>query len=419
MIIICILVCVSLYCNITIMFLIIFAVMIGMGILERVYPRVELPYKKGWILRAVFFNALQLLISIFGYYTWEHWIAGGQNVFHLDQNMSPFYGGLVAYFINTLIFYWWHRIRHESKTMWLLIHQFHHSPERIEIITSFYKHPIEIMLNSIIISILVYPILGLSVEANAWLTLFSALGEFVYHVNIRTPYWMGYFIQRPESHCLHHIRDKRYCYNHADLPIWDILGGTFLNPTEECKIGFSNNAEEKVKDMMMFKDVVRQKSKHRIVSMGDIMYVLFIILSCASAIGYVANSDSIRGIGFASATSPLPFVFSAYNGEETFSTIFELDIILKNGSHINQQIDNKLYGKLKGPYNRKNVYGAIFSHGVFFDKENLINIRQQILEWGFCGGFLSREFGIDEPIKTATISVRTKSNDIWKMNVTC
>jgi hypothetical protein len=39
----------------------------------------------------------------------------------------------------------------------------------------------------------------------------SRTGEFVYHMNIRTPEWLGYFIQRPESHRVHHLRDSQVC----------------------------------------------------------------------------------------------------------------------------------------------------------------------------------------------------------------
>jgi hypothetical protein len=58
-------------------------------------------------------------------------------VFRLSDHVSPALGGLIAYFI----FYWWHRWRHESDLLWRLFHQIHHSPQRLEVITSFYKHP--------------------------------------------------------------------------------------------------------------------------------------------------------------------------------------------------------------------------------------------------------------------------------------
>ena len=57
---------------------------------------------------------------------------------------------------------------------------------------------------------------------------FSAMFQ---HMNKRTPHWVGYFIQRPESHSLHHGRGV-HAYNYADLPLVDMLFGTFANPEE-------------------------------------------------------------------------------------------------------------------------------------------------------------------------------------------
>ena len=409
-------------------FLIIFLGMLFFGILERLFPHYKLPTKPGWLLRATIFNVVQLLVTILGYYTWERLVAGNGSLFCLDQRLSPFVGGLLAYFINTWIFYWWHRIRHESITVWLLFHQFHHSPERIEVITSFYKHPLEIVCNSIIMSILVYPILGLSIEGNAWLSVFSAFGEFIYHINVATPHWMGYFVQRPEMHCLHHKRNGRWCVNYSDIPLWDILGGTFINPRKPCKTGFSDDKEEQVYEMLIFKDVLKTSKKEKVMNkkklFKNFMFSLLVLLGCLSTIGYIAKSDEIKGLGFASGSSPLPFVFSAYNGVETFSTTFELDITFKNGTNMIKMMDNKLYGMLDGPYNRKNVYGAIFSHGPFFDKPEMIEIRQQVLYWGLCEpGILAKEFEINDDIKETIINVRSKTigneNKLWSMIVTC
>src|ERR1044072_4851092 len=45
--------------------------------------------------------------------------------------------GLVGWFIGTFVFYWWHRLRHRDG-VWRIFRQVHHSPARIEILTSFY-----------------------------------------------------------------------------------------------------------------------------------------------------------------------------------------------------------------------------------------------------------------------------------------
>lgn len=234
------------------------ALIIGIGlalmILERIIPDQKLPHVKGWWTRVIIINILQLGVVILGGYTWDKWLQKA-SLFTLSEHTSPAVGGLIAYFILTFIFYWWHRWRHEVNFLWLALHQVHHSPQRIETITSFYKHPLEIISNSIIIGSLNFLLLGLTVESAGYCLLFSAIGEYIYHMNIKTPHALGYFFQRPEMHRIHHQRSKHY-NNFSDLPIWDMLFGTFENPkTVDTPCGFKPEREEKLLDMLAFKNV--------------------------------------------------------------------------------------------------------------------------------------------------------------------
>ncbi len=75
------------------------------------------------------------------------------------------------------------------------------------------------------------------------------------HANIRTPRWLGYLIQRPESHTLHHARDV-HGYNYADLPLVEMLFGTFRNPRGfEHDTGFYEGASARVMDLVLCRDV--------------------------------------------------------------------------------------------------------------------------------------------------------------------
>ena len=47
---------------------------------------------------------------------------------------------------------------------------------------------------------------------------------------IRTPRWFGFIIQRPEAHAVHHARGV-HAYNYGNVMLWDILLGTFRNPS--------------------------------------------------------------------------------------------------------------------------------------------------------------------------------------------
>ena len=430
-------------------FIFVFAIFFVTCILERLFPNYILKDTDHWFGRALLFNFLQLLISSIGSLTWERSFMNGFSIFNLSSTepifnltgeLYPYQQGLIGYVFTTWVFYWWHLVRHESYILWLLTHQFHHSPERIEVITSFYKHPLEIFSNSVIIAIISYPILGISLEGSAWLTVFSGLGEIFYHMNIKTPYWIGYFIQRPENHCEHHLHDTMDCKNYSDFPIWDMLGGTFHNTERFIKSGFSLQKENRVMDMMMFKDVIRDKKMPNFFTWHNLKFGILMLIGCLSTIGLIFNSPTIRGIGFMTGSSPLPFVFSHSNGYETFSTTYDHILTPKKGSlqtldFVNNfdadfttifdennnmlmsiEMDHKFYENLDGPYNRRNMIGVILSYGPFFDKENMIEIRDQVLNWGLCEDHLLPEVGIDLNVGQADIIVHSKTKGNEEMS---
>ena len=177
------------------------------------------------------------------------------SLFRLGDQVNDFTAAGIAYFISTFIYYWWHRFRHESQFFWRLCHQLHHSPRRIEILTSFYKHPVEILLNSLLSSAIVYTLLGCNIQAAAYYTFCTAIAEYFYHWNIKTPHWFGFLVQRPESHRVHH-RHRHHTQNFADLPVWDWLFGTLHNPRRSStRCGFDPWREDQFEDLLAFRDV--------------------------------------------------------------------------------------------------------------------------------------------------------------------
>lgn len=236
----------------------IFALAAFCFLLERLLPGWRLPAVRSWPWRVVVVNAVQLGVVLLAGVSWERWLSGW-SVFHLQNAVSPSVGGFIAYFVGTFVFYWWHRWRHRVDVLWLGFHQIHHSPQRIEVITSFYKHPLEMMANSVIASLVVYSLLGLSPEGGAVFTFCCAAGEFFYHTNVTTPHWVGYFFQRPEMHRIHH-EHGRHENNYGDITWWDMLFGTYENPPLfASRCGFDADKEERLGEMLAFRDVHRRR----------------------------------------------------------------------------------------------------------------------------------------------------------------
>jgi sterol desaturase/sphingolipid hydroxylase (fatty acid hydroxylase superfamily) len=207
-----------------------------------------------WWTRVIFANAMQLAVVALAGISWDRWFRGHALV-NLGRITGPVTGGVIAYGVSTFVYYFWHRARHESPVLWRAVHQLHHSPQRIEVLTSFYKHPVEQIANSVLSAAIAFLLLGLTPEGGEVYTLLAAAAEFVYHVNVRTPRWLGWFVQRPEMHRIHHERG-RHAGNYGDLPVWDMLFGTYRNPRDfDGACGFDPEREGRVAAMLAFRDV--------------------------------------------------------------------------------------------------------------------------------------------------------------------
>ena len=232
----------------------ILAIAAGFIVVERLWPANALPRVRAWYPRVALINALQGGIVVLAGVSWDRWLSRVSLV-RLQDHLGVVPQAITAYLVSSFVYYWWHRWRHSSSFWWRVCHQLHHSPRRIEILTAFYKHPVEITLNSVLSAMIAYALLGLSIPAAALYTALTAVAEFFYHWNVRTPYWLGTIVQRPESHRVHH-KKSYHTNNYADLPIFDMAFGTYENPRERvAECGFTPDREDRFEDLLAFRDL--------------------------------------------------------------------------------------------------------------------------------------------------------------------
>jgi hypothetical protein len=75
------------------------------------------------------------------------------------------------------------------------------------------------------------------------------------HLNVRTPHWIGFFVQRPEGHSVHHERGL-HAYNYGNIALFDQLFGTYRNPQTFSEVqGFWDGASQCVGAMLIGRDV--------------------------------------------------------------------------------------------------------------------------------------------------------------------
>jgi sterol desaturase/sphingolipid hydroxylase (fatty acid hydroxylase superfamily) len=156
---------------------IIFAVALGCFIAECLWPAMKLPRVNAWWGRVILINCTQLGITILAGRTWNRWLNHG-SLFDLKEHCGDWSSALIIYLFSTFVYYWWHRYRHESQFLWRTLHQIHHFARRLEIVTSFYKHPVEIWINSILSSVIVFPLFGGSLRAAGYYPSSSPSANF-------------------------------------------------------------------------------------------------------------------------------------------------------------------------------------------------------------------------------------------------
>ncbi len=235
--------------------LVIIAIYFCLMLIESVIPARQLPTIKGWKLRALISFLLYFYLASYLPLIWDKYLIQFQliDISNMNTSISVLFG----VFVFELFIYIWHRTMHNSKWLWLGFHQMHHSAEIVDVFGAYYFSPLDMIGFTIIASLSLVLFVGLSPQSTTYVLYITTFLAIFQHTNIKTPQWLGYFIQRPESHSIHHQKDV-HAYNYSDLPIFDIIFRTFNNPKEFAKeTGFYKGASSRIVDMLIFKDVYK------------------------------------------------------------------------------------------------------------------------------------------------------------------
>jgi len=129
--------------------------------------------------------------------------------------------------------------------------------------------------------------------------------------------------------------------------------------------------------------------------------------------GDLTGLSFLKGIGAATGASPAPKVFSAVKGLETYSTRFFIDWTNRAGQSHTMELTPEVYARLKGPYNRRNIYGAALAYGpVLAGDLRTASMFDSVLRYSFCGSApLLMELGIDASDISGPVRVRLKPKD--------
>lgn len=126
--------------------------------------------------------------------------------------------------------------------------------------------------------------------------------------------------------------------------------------------------------------------------------VFLLCLGLLQIDGALSGLGPVQGLAAATVASPAPKVFSVAKGLETYSTRFFLEWSDESGTYHTAELTPEVYARLKGPYNRRNVYGAILAFGpVLYTDPRARPMFDSVADYALCGEApILKELGLAE-----------------------
>jgi len=156
------------------------------------------------------------------------------------------------------------------------------------------------------------------------------------------------------------------------------------------------------------------KSEDRGIIFRNRMALALTIFACSAMAGDILHSRGMKGIGAASTIAPFPKVFCDSQGLEGFASEFVIEA-RSPGGVTNIVLAPEIYSRLKGPYNRRNVYGAALAFGPKLPPE----LWRSVFAYGMgTSGPLRRELGLPAEATNVVVTITTKTSgrsDEWKL----
>ncbi|WP_262689909.1 sterol desaturase family protein [Kordiimonas aestuarii] len=225
----------------------------GFCVLDFLLPARRFPYVRGWRITGVVSLVVYYLLAGYTPILWDTWL--GEYTLFDASGLSYWITIPVGFLVLQFGIYVWHRTMHSVEPLWRAMHQMHHAAERVDIYGAFYFHPFDMIGWTFLGSVMLVGVFGLDGGAAAIVNTVAAFCGMFQHSNIKTPHWLGYVVTRPESHSVHHQRGH-HANNYGDIPLFDILFGTFVNPKSwQNDAGFFAGSSLRISKLLFWRKV--------------------------------------------------------------------------------------------------------------------------------------------------------------------
>ena len=136
--------------------------------------------------------------------------------------------------------------------------------------------------------------------------------------------------------------------------------------------------------------------------------VFLLVIGLLQMTADVMGLRSLRAIAAATGASPAPKVFSSAQGLETFSSRFYIEWPDRNAEVHSLELTPEVYARVRGPYNRRNVFGAALAYAPVLARDpHTRPMYDSVVRYALCGQApLIRELGVDPAAISPPAEVR-------------
>jgi hypothetical protein len=140
-------------------------------------------------------------------------------------------------------------------------------------------------------------------------------------------------------------------------------------------------------------------------------YIAAIVLTFFSTVKVIADIFDFQPLSAVAAVTniaPAMKVFTAHKGYETYSSRFELTVNFNDGQTQTIILKPENYAGLKGPYNRRNVYGALIAYGPVLVESSVTQpMWNEMAQRAFCGdASVISELGFNNNSRVRNATIR-------------
>ena len=149
----------------------------------------------------------------------------------------------------------------------------------------------------------------------------------------------------------------------------------------------------------------------KIIRSAWIAPAFLIAVGCLQMVGDLTDLRAVKAIGAATGSSPAPKVFTAHKGFETYSSQFFVRWTDKaSGEQQALRLTPAVYRGVAGPYNRRNVYGAVLAYAPVLPSEPATRaMHDSAIAYAMCGeSSLLAEIGIDRATIAGPVTIELK-----------